>query len=96
MLFFVSLSANIDTQIEAIRNAPVEERFMLMNAFKKEIVHMQEKERIDAITKLKSITQSPLPKAVIVTEPLKSYKNILNQSIIILAKEFPITKREPK
>lgn len=58
MLSFVSLHANIDAQIEAIRNAPVEERFMLMNAFKKEIVHMQEKERIDAITKLRSITQS--------------------------------------
>lgn len=58
MSSFVSLHANIDAQIEAIRNAPVEERFMLMNAFKKEIVHMQEKERIDAITKLRSITQS--------------------------------------
>ena len=58
LLSFVTLYANIDGQIEAIRNAPVEERFMLMNAFKKEIVHMQEKERIDAITKLKSITQS--------------------------------------
>ena len=52
------LYANIDARIEAIQNAPVEERFMLMNAFKKEVIHMQEEERIDAITKLRSITQS--------------------------------------
>lgn len=31
---------------------------MLMNAFKQEMLHMQEEERIDAITKLKTITQS--------------------------------------
>ena len=58
MLFIIPLHANIDARIEAIQNAPVEERFMLMNAFKKEVVHMQEAERIDAITKLRSITQS--------------------------------------
>ena len=58
MFLIVPLYANIDARIEAIQNAPVEERFMLMNAFKKEVLHMQEEERIDAITKLKSITQS--------------------------------------
>ena len=60
MLLFliVPLYASIDARIEAIQNAPVEERFMLMNAFKKEVIHMQEEERIDAITKLKSITRS--------------------------------------
>ena len=55
---FLPLNGNIDTQIEAIQNAPVEERFILMNAFKKEVIHMQEAERIEAITKLRSITQS--------------------------------------
>ena len=55
---FAALYANIDERIEAIQKAPVEERFMLMNAFKKDIIHMQEEERIDAITKLRSITQS--------------------------------------
>lgn len=54
----VPLYANIDARIDAIQNASVEERFKLMNAFKKEVVHMQEEERIDAITKLKSITRS--------------------------------------
>ena len=58
LLSFVFLYADIDARIEAIQNAPVEERFMLMNAFKKEMLNMQEEERIDAITKLKSITQS--------------------------------------
>lgn len=58
MLIIVPLYANIDARIEAIQNASVEERFKLMNAFKKEVVHMQEAERIDAITKLKIITRS--------------------------------------
>ncbi len=58
MFLIVPLYANIDARIEAIQNASVEERFKLMNAFKKEVVHMQEQERIDAITKLKSITRS--------------------------------------
>ena len=58
MLLIVPLYANIDARIEAIQNAPVEERFILMNAFKKEVVHMQDEERINAITKLRTITQS--------------------------------------
>ena len=52
------LFSNMDARIKAIQNAPIEERFKLMNAFKKEIILMQEQERIEAITKLKSITQS--------------------------------------
>jgi hypothetical protein len=58
LFLIIPLYANIDARIEAIQNASVEERFKLMNAFKKEVVHMQEEERIDAITKLKSITRS--------------------------------------
>ena len=52
------LCASIDSQIEAIQKAPIEERYKLMNAFKKEVIHMQEEERISAIRKLKSITRS--------------------------------------
>jgi len=48
----VSLHADIDEQIEAIQNAPVEERFKLMNAFKKNLVKMKEEERIEAMKKL--------------------------------------------
>ena len=46
------LYANIDAQIEAIKNASVEERFKLMNAFKKNLIKMKEEERIKAMTKL--------------------------------------------
>lgn len=45
-------SANIDAEIKAIKNAPVEERFKLMNAFKKHLLQMKETERIEAIKKL--------------------------------------------
>jgi len=60
LFIFLSLSlfANIDEQIEAIQKAPVSKRFMLMNAFKKKIVKMREKERIRAMSKLKSIMRS--------------------------------------
>lgn len=46
------LHANVDAQIEAIKNASVEERFKLMNAFKKNLIKMKEEERIKAMTKL--------------------------------------------
>ncbi len=58
LLFIVPLYADMDARIEAIQKASIEERFMLMNQFKQEISHMNEDARIDAITKLKSITQS--------------------------------------
>ena len=48
----------MDARIDAIQKAPIEERFMLMNQFKQEISNMNETARIDAITKLKSITRS--------------------------------------
>jgi len=46
------LHADIDSQIDAIKNASVEERFKLMNAFKRDLIKMKEEERIKAITKL--------------------------------------------
>ncbi len=56
-LFLVScntilLNANVDAQIEAIKNASVKERFKLMNEFKKGLIQMKEEERIKAMTKL--------------------------------------------
>ena len=45
---------NIDEQIDAIKHATIEERFKLMNEFKKNLIKMKEKERIDAIKKLSS------------------------------------------
>ena len=58
ILLSLSLFANIDTEIEAIQKAPVEERFKLMNAFKRKMVQMQEQERMKAIRKLRFITKS--------------------------------------
>jgi len=46
------LHADIDAQIDAIKNASIEERFKLMNAFKRDLIKMKEEERIKAITKL--------------------------------------------
>ncbi len=50
--------SDVDSQIEAIQKASVSERFKLMNAFKREIVQMKETERIEALTKLRSINSS--------------------------------------
>ncbi len=58
-VFFSVLEANsIDAQIEAIQKAPVSERFKLMNALKKRLVRMKEKERLDALSKLRSTTKN--------------------------------------
>jgi len=61
-LIYISLSlplnADIDAQIEAIQRASVSERFKLMNAFKREVVQMNETQRIEALTKLGSIHHS--------------------------------------
>ena len=52
LLLSLPLCANIDEQIKAIRNAPIEKRFELMNAFKKELIQMKEAERMLALKKL--------------------------------------------
>ena len=57
-LFTHTSSADVDAQIEAIKNASVEERFKLMNAFKKNLIQMKEEERIKAMTKLTSKSNS--------------------------------------
>lgn len=51
-IFTYGSYADIDAQIEAIQNASVEERFKLMNAFKKNLIEMKEEERMKAMTKL--------------------------------------------
>ena len=54
-----SLYANkIDTQIEAIQKASESERFKLMNAFKREIIQMNETQRIEALDKLQAINNN--------------------------------------
>ncbi len=55
---YYPLRADIDDKIKAIQNAPVHERFKLMNAFKREMATMQESERINAMGEIQSITKS--------------------------------------
>jgi len=59
------LYADIDAKIKAIQNAPVHERFKLMNEFKREMAKMQEKERIEAISKLTSKSNNKQVKKVL-------------------------------
>jgi len=66
------LYANIDSQIEAIQNASAQERFKLMNAFKKNLVKMKKKERIEAMTKLTKQSKNKQAKKVLEELKLKS------------------------
>lgn len=58
LLLYTPLFSSIDEQIEAMQNASDEERFEMMNHFKKEVIKLQEEERIEAMKKLISITES--------------------------------------
>ncbi len=51
-----SLYANIDDDIDSIKNASNRDRFKLMNALKKKIIKMKQKERIKAIKKLSRLS----------------------------------------
>jgi len=57
LLSFTLLYASIDDEIEAIQQAPIEQRFKFMNALKKRIVQMKEEKRMTTIKKLQSATQ---------------------------------------
>ena len=64
------LFADIDTLIESMQSVSDEERFKLMNEFKQEVIQLQEEERMEAMLKLISITQSDNAHEVL--EELKS------------------------
>jgi hypothetical protein len=64
------LCADIDSLIESMQSVSDEEQFKLMNEFKQEVVQLQEEERMDAMLKLISITQSDNAHEVL--EELKS------------------------
>ena len=70
ILFLLPLWGDIDAQIEAIQRAPVSERFKLMNDFKKKIIQMREKERIEAVKKLQETLQNKSNKQL--TQTLKN------------------------
>jgi len=83
ILFLVSAfswSNSIDSEIEAIQKAPVAERFKLMNALKKKLVKMKEKERLEALSKLRASTKNKEAKKTIgVVE--KHTKKIVKQQL---------------
>ena len=66
-LFAKNLYGDIDAQIRAIQNAPPKERFKLMNDFKKNMIKMKEKERIEAMSKLIAKSNNPQAKKVLKT-----------------------------
>lgn len=59
LLLHTLLFADIDAEIEKIQHASVSERFKMMNAFKQKLIQMREKERFEAIKKLKKIAKNP-------------------------------------
>ena len=67
LILFLSFSlyGNIDDEIDNIRNASNQDRFKLMNAFKKKIIKMKQKERIKAIKKLSSLSNKKKNKKIL-------------------------------
>jgi len=60
LLYTLLLSASIDDEIDRIQNAPIKERFKLMNRLKEKIANMQEEKRMESIKKLKLATNGEL------------------------------------
>ena len=65
LLFSSPLFSDIDDLIESMQTVSDEERFEIMNRFKKEVIKLQEEERMEAMLKLISITQSNNAEAVL-------------------------------
>ena len=57
-MFNIYAYANIDDEIDAIKNASTKDKFKLMNSFKKKIIKMRDNERILAIKKLAIMSKS--------------------------------------
>ena len=58
LLLIMPLFSDIDDLIESMQSVSDEERFELMNQFKEEVIQLQEEERMEAMRKVISITQS--------------------------------------
>jgi len=81
LLFYSTLFSSIDEQIELIQNASDKDRFEMMNSFKKELIKLQEEERIGAIKKLILITESNNSQEVMEELKDNSKENILEESM---------------
>jgi len=60
LIYTSLLFGSIDDDIEAIEQAPIEDRFKLMNELKDKIAKMQEEKRMESIDKLKLVTNGEL------------------------------------
>lgn len=58
LTFSVADDISIDAEIEAIKNAPLQERVRLMNQFKQKLSQLNQEERSEAIEKLQIKTQT--------------------------------------
>jgi len=65
LLLSSPLFSDIDDLIESMQTVSDEERFEIMNRFKQEVIKLQEEERMEAMLKLISITQSSNAEAVL-------------------------------
>jgi len=81
LLMPLLLFADIDAEIEAIQNAPIKERFKLMNAFKQKLIKMRELEREKAIKKLTAKTENAHPSDTTKKEIAHEIENGLEDEI---------------
>ena len=83
LLLFIPLLlfCDIDAEIEAIQNAPINERFKLMNSFKQKLIKMREVEREKAIKKLTAKTKNAHPSDTIKKEVAHEIENSLEEEI---------------
>jgi len=91
IIYTIFIQASIDDEIDKIQNAPIEERFKLMNKLKEEIAKMQEERRMESIEKLKIATDGELitvDKNSTESRDKKHIKNILIEHININIKEI--------
>ena len=54
----LAVDATIDAQIEAIQNAPAQERVRLMNQFKQQLATMNKEQRQEAVAKMQAEMQA--------------------------------------
>ena len=65
LLLIMPLMSDIDELIESMQSVSDEERFELMNQFKEEVIQLQEEERMEAMMKVISITDSSHADAIL-------------------------------
>ena len=65
-LLFSIAAGSIDEQIKQIQTASAQDRVGLMNEFKKQLIQMNQEQRIEAISKLRGNTRSVSSSAIMI------------------------------